>query len=204
MDTSTTGATELLADRYAPGPDVVQTRHLVVAADREVTYSAARGIDFADVHGGLVDAAMWVRGLPQRWRDRRRGAATEPTQLKFDDLTAASGWVVLGERPGEEIAAGAVGRFWIPVIVWREVGVDRFAAFDEPGYGKIVLSLSVRPYGGSHTLLTYDVRVTLTDPGSRARFRLYWAVVAPFVRVIQDATLRTIARHAEEPAVAAV
>ncbi|MET8997554.1 hypothetical protein [Amycolatopsis sp. NPDC004169] len=33
---------------------------------------------------------------------------------------------------------GVAGRFWKPVITWRRVEADDFAAFDDPGFGKLV------------------------------------------------------------------
>ncbi|WP_020635394.1 hypothetical protein [Amycolatopsis alba] len=80
---------------------------------------------------------------------------------------------------------------------WLRVEAGEFAGFGEPGYGKIVLSLSVRSYGDRHSLLTYDIRVTLTDSVSLSRFRRYWMVASPLIKNIHGATLRAIARDAE-------
>lgn len=185
----------LLIDRFAPRYDIMQAQHLVVDAPPAQTYAAVRSLDFTDVGGFVVDAAFWVRGLPERLK----GQAPERTPLTFDTMTSASDWVVLGERAGEEIAAGVAGRFWKPVIEWKRLTPEEFTEFAEPGFGKIVFSLSVRPYGETRSLVTYDVRVTMTDSASHAKFRAYWAVVAPFVRTVQAAALRTIARHAVIP-----
>ncbi|EME55054.1 hypothetical protein [Amycolatopsis decaplanina] len=190
-----TATAELLADRFAPEPAFSVLRHRVVDADTATTYAAVRGFDFMEVGGPLVRAAGWVRGLPERFR--RGHGPSVPTRLTFDDMTTDSDWVVLGERPGFELVAGVAGRFWQPVIEWRRVEPGEFAEFREPGYGKIVLSLSVRGYGEQRSLLSYDIRVTLTDSASLARFRLYWAVASPFIKAIHTATLRTIARDAE-------
>ena len=35
------------------------------------------------------------------------------------------GWILLGERPGEEIALGLVGKFWRPVIQYAQVSRDQ-------------------------------------------------------------------------------
>ncbi|MEU3764859.1 hypothetical protein AB0E55_07315 [Amycolatopsis keratiniphila] len=190
-----TATAELLADRFAPKPAFSVLRHRVVDADTATTYAALRGFDFMEVGGPFVHAAGWVRGLPERFR-RGRGPSV-PTRLTFDDMTTGSDWVILGEQPGTELVAGVAGKFWQPVIEWRRVEPGEFAEFIEPGYGKIVLSLSVRRYGERRSLLSYDIRVTLTDSVSLARFRLYWAVASPFIKAIHAATLRTIARDAE-------
>ncbi|WP_024874371.1 hypothetical protein [Saccharomonospora piscinae] len=190
------GHTPSLADRFAPEPDVVQARHLVVRADTVRAYEAARHLDLTDVRGPLVGAAMWVRALPERWRHRGQGPPRTPTRMTLDDMVAESEWVLLGEAPGSEVAAGVAGRFWKPVVQWRQVEPDRFTEFAEPGFGTIVLSLSVRPYG-MRSLVSYDLRVSTTDRRTAALFGRYWKTVAPFVASLQKATLRTIRTAAE-------
>ncbi|GHF52526.1 hypothetical protein FHX82_004178 [Amycolatopsis bartoniae] len=159
----------LLADHYAPRYDVMQTRHLVTAVPAADAYRALRDLDFTTV-GGF---GFWLRG--------------RPAHLTFDDLAADSGWVVLGERPGAEIAAGVA---WRPTLEWRRIEPAEFPAFAEPGWGKIVFSLSAAPYGESRALLTSDVRVALNDTAGRAKFRAYWAILGPIVGGIQAAALR--------------
>jgi hypothetical protein len=55
--------------------------------------------------------------------------------------------VPLGERPGREVVAGAVGRFWR--TVGNEAAPVRtradFVAFSEPGYAKAVIAFTVFP-----------------------------------------------------------
>ncbi|WP_199433737.1 hypothetical protein [Qaidamihabitans albus] len=190
----------MLADRFAPRYDVIQAEHLIVNAEPAQAYAATRELDFTDIRRPLVTAAMWVRALPQRWRQRKQGPPRQPSRMTFDDMATGSDWVILGERPGCEIAAGVTGRFWRPVVQWRHVDAEAFTEFDEPGYGKIVMSLSVHPYGAARSLASYDIRVILNDTLSRTAFGLYWKTVSPFVRAIQKATLDTIKAHAEHPA----
>jgi hypothetical protein len=66
--------------------------------------------------------------------------APESMRLReFAEMSPQQGGLtLLGERPGEEIALGLVGRFWRPVIQYEQVGADRFLDFDEPGYAKTV------------------------------------------------------------------
>jgi hypothetical protein len=195
--TETETPSELLADRFAPRWAVMQTQHLVVDAPVTEAYAALRALDFTEIAGGLVGAAFTVRDLPERWKNRHHKMPRQRTRQTFDDLSAGSEWTILGERPGTEIVIGVGGRFWKPVAEWRRIEPAEFLAFDEPGYGKIVQSLSARPYGESRSLLTHDVRVVLADWASQTKFRAYWAVVSPFVKAVQAATLRTIARNAK-------
>jgi hypothetical protein len=50
------------------------------------------------------------------------------------------GWVLLGERPRDEIALGLVGKFWRPVIEFATVPAERFRVFAEPGCAKTIVT----------------------------------------------------------------
>ena len=87
----------------------------------------------------------------------------------------AGGWLLLGERPGEEIALGLVGRFWRPVIEYAKVDAGDFTGFSAPGYAKTVYALSVRGLDGdARTLLRAEMRTATTDERARRWFRRYW------------------------------
>ncbi len=169
-----------------PTYDVVLTAQVMVSADPATTFRAARELDLLTVHSPILDAAMWIRGLPARLTGR---AVPVPPRLVIAD-GGLPGWLVLGES-AHEIAFGAVGRFWTPIITWHDVTRDDFAQFDEPGWGKIAANFAVTPHG-TGTLLRYECRTATTDPVSRRRFRRYWWLVRPFVGHIMRATLATI------------
>ncbi|WP_205267786.1 hypothetical protein [Mycolicibacterium sphagni] len=190
----TTGVEGMVIDSAMPSYDVVIAEHILVCTDPATTYRAARGLDLLTVHSWLLDAAMWVRQVPSRLTGR---PAPRPARLVIGDGVGIPGWLVLGERDGAEIAFGAVGRFWQPVIEWRSVDAADFRGFAEPGWGKIAANFSVLPYGADKTLLTYECRTATTDPRSRRRFARYWWLVRPFVGHILRATLRQIRADAE-------
>ncbi|MEV0084858.1 hypothetical protein [Saccharopolyspora sp. NPDC050642] len=181
-------------DDFAARYDAGAVEHLVVDAPPEAAYRALRHLDLLTIGSRTADLAMWVRGLPERLE--RRVPARVPTRLSYDDLCARGDWVLLGERPGQEVVFGAVGRFWTPIVRMEEVTAEEFAEYGKPGQGKIVASFSVRPYGRRSSLATYDIRVTLDDPITRRIFTLYWRTVSPFVKSIMRATLRAAAEHA--------
>ena len=198
---------EMLIDRALPRFDFTRVEHEIVEADPESTYAAVRRLDFLKVHSPLMDAAMWVRGVPDRVA-RAAGRRTEPPQelpsLTFDGMLvgegALPGWMGLGEDRPREIAFGAIGKFWQMDISWLEpmpATPEEFAAFDDPGWGKIAANLSVRPYGGGRSLLSYEARTAMTDAASRTKFARYWTIVSPFVGVIMRATLHTVKADAE-------
>lgn len=193
---------ELLVDRYLPRFDQIVVEHIVVEADVPTTWRALCVLDLGRVHTPLMDAVVAVRTLPTRVR-RRLGhdlSPDPPARMPLRDGAALDGWLPLGEVAEHEIALGAVGRFWQPSIEWYDVSTmtpERFAAFDEPGWGRIAASLSLRPYGTRRTLLSYEARTALGDPDSARRFARYWSLVRPFARHIMRATLATVAAGAD-------
>ncbi|QRP50358.1 hypothetical protein [Amycolatopsis sp. FDAARGOS 1241] len=195
-------AQDLLGDRFAPHPHFSLVRHTIVDAPVKDTYAAARDLDLTDIHSGLLTAAERLRELPQRWRGTRHGPPRQPTRLTVDDLDSGSDWTLLGEHPGTEFAVGVAGKFWRPVITLRRVEPEDFEKFSEPGYGKLVITFGVRPYGVHRSLLTIDSRVQLTDPQSWLKFRRYWRVAYPFARMAQTTLVRTIDREARERSLA--
>lgn len=185
----------LLADQFAPRCEFGRTDHVVVDADPASTYKAVHDLDFTDLHGFLVTAAVRLRELPERWREDR--TSRRRTRLRIHDLDAGTDWVVLGENPGHEIVFGAIGKVWQPIVKWVPVEARDFMDFTEPGYAKVVCSISTLPYGQRRTLVTADMRVVLTDPRAWLSFRRYWRISTPFVGVISRAILRTVKHSAE-------
>jgi hypothetical protein len=108
----------------------------------------------------------------------------------------------LGDRPGEEIVFGAVGKFWQPNIEWRDVDPASFASFAEAGWGKIACHFLVRGAGPGRACLTYECRTATTDCQARRQMARYWWIIRPFVGHIMRATLRTVAANTPSTATA--
>jgi hypothetical protein len=187
----------MLLDDLMPTFDVSEAAHTIVRGDVAATYRAARDLDFLRVRTPLLVSAMWVRGLPARLAHRDDDV---PPTLVLSDETMP-GWMLLGEHAPEEIAFGAVGVFWHPQIEWHDVARHDFAAFADPGFGKIACNFSVRGYGDAAALLSYECRTLTTDPASRRAFARYWRVVRPFVAHIMRATVATVRDDVEARAV---
>jgi len=190
--------TPLIIDDLLPGFDVTLAAHRIVDAPVGTAWAALLALDLTRVHSPLVDTSFWIRDLPARLRGGPR-PEPPPIVLGADDA-ALPGWLRLGERPFAELAIGAVGRFWTPSIEWRDVARTEFAAFREPGWGKIAVSFSVRPYGAIRTLVTYECRTATYDDASRRAFARYWTLIRPFVAHIMRATLSTLAADLERQA----
>lgn len=193
---------EMLIDRYLPIFDTTVVEHTVVDADVAVTWSALTELDLMRVHTPLLNAAMFVRGVPDRIAALSGNHVPEPAPVELKigaDGPGLDGWLSLGRIDGQEVAFGAIGRFWQLDIAWYDVTTmtpEDFASFDAPGWGRIAANFSLRPYGAARTLASYEARTATTDADAARRFARYWRLIHPFVGHIMRAALTTLADDA--------
>jgi hypothetical protein len=172
----------------------VRERHQTrVAAPAEATWAAARALDLE--RSPAVRAVFAGRELLMRARRSRRDPSGG-----FLAQVLALGWRVLAEQPGRELVLGAVTQPWQADVVFRGLEPAEFAAFDEPGYAKIAWTLAVEPAGADASVFSTETRVRTTDAESRQRFRRYWSVFSPGIRLIRYESLRLVRRAAERAA----
>ena len=174
--------TPMLVDEFLPTYDVSDSVAAVVRADLAKTWDALMHVDLIEVgrQRPLVAALGALRALPEVVSHLLHGEPPSrvPARLRLRDTaqipTGEGGWVLLGERPRDEIALGLVGKFWRPVILFAPVTAKAFRDFAEPGFAKTVYSLSVRPLDERRTLLSAVMRTATTDDAARRWFRRYW------------------------------
>lgn len=204
-----TVATPMLEDEFLPKYDVSDAVAVTVHADPETTYAALMDVDLIELGRGrpLVGALGALRMLPELVAHIVHGEAgtAAPQHLRLRETAEmpmeGGGWVLLGERPGEEIALGLVGKFWRPVIEYAPVAADAFRDFDEPGYAKTVYALAVRALGPGETLLSAVMRTVATDESARRWFRRYWTFgVGPGAHVLATGLVEAARDAAEERA----
>ena len=172
----------MLVDEFLPEYDVSDEISTVVAADRATTWDALINADLIEVgrRHPLVGILGAIRILPDLVWQRLHGehSPAAPRHLTLRETTklpmSGGGWVLLGERPPEEIALGLVGKFWRPVIEYAEVDATEFKEFAQPGFGKTVYALGTRPLDDERTLLWAIMRTATTDERARTWFQRYW------------------------------
>jgi len=174
----------MLVDDFLPVFDISDAVATVVQADLAATWDALMEVDLIDVgrKRPLIAVLGALRGLPDIVSHLLHGEAAPqaPAHLRLRDTATMpadkGGWILLGERPRDEIALGLVGKFWRPVIQFAKVNRDEFCDFSEPGYAKTVYSLSARALDERRTLLSGVMRTATTDDQARKWFRRYWAL----------------------------
>ena len=184
------GDEDELLDRFMSDYDVRERHEIRVAAPVEVTFASARGLE--------LHRSPLIRGI-FRARELLMGAAARgrSPQRPFLDEVLTLGWRILAEEPDREIVLGAATQPWKADVVFRGMPPEEFAAFDQAGYVKIIWTLAATPLGPRDSVFRTETRARATDPESRARFRRYWTVVSPGIRLIRRETLRLVKREAE-------
>ncbi len=173
-------------DRFLPEYEVVERHQTRVTAPAACTYVAAREMSLAA--SPVVRAIFRGRELLMRGT---MAADERPPQSLFDEVLSI-GWGVLAQEPGREIVLGAVTQPWKGNVKFRALPPDEFAAFDEPGFAKIAWTIRAEPLGPATSRFYTETRVATTDPEARKRFRRYWTMVSPGVRLIRRESLRLV------------
>ena len=161
---------------------MVERHARAIAAPPEAVWDALHRADFG--RSRAVRLLLWLRGLGRR------------SALRLADVVAG-GFVALGARPPNELALGAVGRFWTPSGGRRRLAdADAFRRFEEAGCAKAAWDFRLEP-SGDGTLLSTETRVYCLDAKSRRRFLVYWRLIGPFSGLIRREILKVVAREAE-------
>ena len=180
----------MLIDAWMPEFDAVERHDTHVRASPEAVWRAASTLDFA--RSPVIRTLFALRSLPGLLS---RGPRRPALGATLDGLLR-SGFVLLGERPGEELLLGLVGRFWRPDGGIVRLTAEELRAFDRPGYAVATWNFTLAEEGGGARLAT-ETRVRCTDAAARRSFRRYWTVVGPFSGLIRREMLRSIRRAAE-------
>ncbi len=142
------------------------------------------------------EASWFVRAL---FRARGLSFPTGPTPRA---ALTATGFSVLGERPGREIVFGIAGKFWALREMANLVRVPdarAFAEFARPGQAKAAINIRIEPLDDGRTLLGTETRVWCTDRRARLLFGIYWTLIRIPSGLIRGDMLRAMARRATTP-----
>ncbi len=101
----------MVLDLYLPQYDVTETHAVIVDADTDLTWQSIRRSDLS--RSAVIRVLLEVRSFPNRMQRFLKGQPAEAARppLTLDDMGRA-GFVLLGERPGQEIAFGTVVQPW--------------------------------------------------------------------------------------------
>ena len=199
----------MICDEFLPVYDVSDAVAVVVDAGPTATWDALMEVDLIQVgrRKPLIGLLGGLRMLPQLATTLLHGERppAAPKRMRLLDTTTQGaedgGWVFLGERHGETLALGLVGKFWRPVITFATVDREHFRDFSEPGWAKTVYELSVTSLDDGRTLLTGVMRTATTDEHARRWFRRYWTLgIGSGAHILVNGVLEQARSTAEQAA----
>jgi hypothetical protein len=172
----------MLLDQFLPNFDIKARYQIDVQAPASRAYAVTRHLDMRD-------------SLIVRWLCRLRGLPH--ADFTFEGMSKL-GFVLLADKPSQEIVFGLIGRFWTPFPRIQRVQAEDFIAFNRPGFAKAVGNMAFTPLSdGKGVRVTTETRVLCLGDASRRYFRLYWRLIAPFSGIIRKEWLRMVKQRAE-------
>jgi hypothetical protein len=183
-------------DLLIPKPALVEIDRAEVAVDTQRAWRAVRDLDLAQ--STLVRTLFALRTIP----DRLKG---KDAQLRFrlDDLVSTPGepgFQVLAEDRPHEVAVGAIGKVWRPVIPFAHVpDAAAFAAFSQEGYIKVAWALRVVAEGEQTSRVEFELRVVGTDDDAWKKFTRYFRLIGPGSHFIRRVLLAQLERELGTP-----
>jgi hypothetical protein len=191
----------MLLDWLVPDFDATLAVHRVIDAEPVAVYRAVKAVDMLRIPQAYpaVRALFAARSAAERLVNALQGRPTPPLDadgpMRLGDLPAHGDWVKFSDDPPWELSFGVIGRFWGGETMWETIDAADFAAFERPGLAKIACSVSLRPYGSTRTLVSYEARTQALDRDSRAQFLRYWRLVRPGVAIVMRAFLAAVAKE---------
>jgi hypothetical protein len=172
----------VLIDDFLPNYDVHERHRIKVYAPIERVYAEIRRLDISQAKLSMF--LFRLRGI------------SAPSVFTLDDFLKMR-FILLGEKPNEELLLGLVGRFWTLKGGLCRLDAEGYRRFNKPGFAKAAWNFSLSEQPDNSILLGTETRVYCPDDVSRRRFRLYWLFVGGFSGLIRREVLRAIKRNAE-------
>jgi hypothetical protein len=178
-------------ETFIPQYDVALRHEVEVRAPAAVAFATACAEDLGDsaVISTLFKMRELIFGRPDTTIEVAGGLV---------DKVRAFGWEILADVPGREVVFGAVTQPWRSDVHFRAVAPKNFASFEEPGFVKIVWTVRADPLDIDRCVVRTETRVATTSADARMRFRWYWSLLSPGIKLIRLAMLAQIKRAAEQ------
>jgi hypothetical protein len=183
-------------DQLIPRPALREIDRAELAVDADRAWRAVRNLDLAQ--SAVVRTLFGIRTIPDRLK-----ANNPQLRMRLDNLISTPnrpGFQVLAENPPQEVAVGAVGKVWRPVIPFVHVAdAAAFAAFSERDYVKVAWALRIVPEGESASCVEFELRVMATDEPAWKKFTRYFWLIRPGSHLIRRVLLAQLQRDLGTP-----
>jgi hypothetical protein len=185
-----------MLDRLIPKPALREIDRVELGVNANRAWHAVRQLDLAQ--SMLVRVLFGIRTIPDRLKGKR-----PELRLRLGSLVStpvSPGFQILAEDPPREIAVGAIGKVWRPVIPFVHVpDAAAFAAFGEDGYIKVAWALRVAADTEEASHVEFELRVVATDDDAWKKFSRYFRLIGPGSHFIRRVLLAQLERDLGTP-----
>lgn len=183
----------MVIDEFMPLYDVSKRYSMTISASVDTVYSALKIANIND--SPIIRVLFFLRGLPAIFKSKTH--TLQKGRLTISDI-AGSGFMMLDEKPNDEMVIGIVGKFWKLSGNIHRIPPEQFRAFNENNFAKAAWNFRLRPVNQAVTELSTETRIKCTDEASRKKFSRYWIVIGPFSGIIRKEMLKIVKRDAEK------
>ncbi len=184
-----------LLDDYFPSYDASEHHSIRIATPPAAVYAALRT---ADLSGHVITRALLaLRALPvMLMRRAARSSSKTSGRVTLADFERR-GFVVLAERPPDELLIGLQGRFWTLTGALEPLDAALARQPVPSGRARAGWNFRLESLPDGATRLSTETRVRCADAATRRRFRWYWRLIRPGSGLIRRVMLGSIKREAE-------
>jgi len=180
-------------DEFVPVYQFNEFHSVLVKAPRDQTYRAIKNVTASEIL--LFRTLTWIRRFG---RPGPEGILNAPERLPLLDVATRTGFLLLAEKPGDEIV---VGTAVVAPRGWRlkhRPTPEGFKRLHDPGFALAAMNFRVEDAGPGECRVTTETRVYATDASARRTFARYWRVIYPGSALIRRMWLRAIRLRAEK------
>lgn len=187
-------STDWAVNKAMPEFEQAWSHEIEVPGTPQETWAALQRMDPQDMTLARVLARIRTFGRHEEQHEHDTfGAAAE----RFGNVN-------LVNHPPNTMVAGLVGQFWRPGFGIRRVGSTEFANFNEPGFAKVITAIHIEPLPGlQHSRVRTEMRVHATSPDAARKFKAYWTLLNPGIKLYMRSMLAALRRETAEVAKAA-
>lgn len=183
----------MVIDEFMPVYDVSKRYSMTISAPVDKVYSALKSSNINE--SPFIRILFFLRGLPAIFTSHKQ--VSGKSKLTIGNI-ADSGFMLLNEKPNEEIVIGIVGQFWKLSGNIHRIPSEQFSSFNEKEFAKAAWNFFLRSVDPTTTELSTETRVQCMDEKSWKKFRRYWFLIGPFSGIIRKEMLRVIKSNAEK------
>lgn len=175
-----------IIQKYLPNPRHTEINRIFVNAKPAAAYETARHFDASEI--SWIRLLFDIRTIPEKLSGKYN--PHEDRRIGVDQIEkSGTGFKILHETPGKEVAVGSVGQFWHLHIPFAEVKPEEFLHFNEPGWGKLAWAIVVEPYLDGSTI-SLELRTTATDEHSWKKLNNYYRLIGLGSRPIRSSLMK--------------